>query len=228
MDNEKVSPSTVYVVGVGPGARELITLRASSLIQSADCVAGFHSALAVIAELIRGQTLTLDYSNQEAMVDRIKELSLQGRSCVVCAYGDPNVSDKQLIKKLDSKGVKIEIIPGISSIQAVCARLKLPLEETILVTFHKRGSIEKEKRELLDQIRWGRRSMIVLPRPWDFMPKEIARFLLSEQVDSTTEVTIFQRVTLEDQSMLTCALGELAQTEEAFSDLTILVINKQH
>jgi cobalt-precorrin-7 (C5)-methyltransferase len=143
---------------------------------------------------------------------------------VICAYGDPNVSDKQLIERLDSREVEIEIIPGISSIQSACAKLKLPVEQTVLVTFHKGGSIEDEKQQLREQAKMGKRHMIVLPRPWDFMPADIARFLLSENLAPDREVTILQRVTLENESVLHCNLGELAEEKKTFSDLTILII----
>ena len=222
----RLSLPKIYVVGVGPGAHEWITLKASSLIQSAEYVAGFNSALAVIEHLIRGQTITLEYGNQEAMIQRMLELTIQGHSCVICACGDPNVSDKQLIEKLDSKEVEVEIIPGISSIQGACARLKIPLEETILVTFHKRGSIAEEKQQLREQAKFGQRNVIVLPRPWDFMPSDIAKFLLFEQVDPDREVTILQRVTLENESVLTYTLNELAKEEAPFSDLTVIIIKQ--
>ena len=214
----------VCVVGVGPGDRELITLKASLMIQSADYVAGFHPALAVIQHLILGRTITLDYHNQEAMMQRILELSMEGHSCVICVCGDPSISESQLIERIAMKGLEMDITPGISSIQSACARIRLPLERTFLVTFHRRGSIEEEKRQLVAQAKLGERSLIVLPRPWDFMPPEVARFLLQKKIDPNTKVAVFQNLTLSNENIIGCTLSEMAESPEAFSDLTVLVI----
>lgn len=219
-----MSSSKIYVVGVGPGDKELITLKASSMIYCADYVTGFRSALAVIEHLIQGQAITLDYHNQEALIQKTLELSREGHSCVMCVCGDPNVSDRQLIERLNVKGVEIEVIPGISSIQSACARLRLPLDGAFLVTFHQRGSIEEEKRQLLEQAKLGKRNLIVLPRPWDFMPAEVARYLLQGKVNPNTKVAVLQNVTLENESVIACTLSELAEKQETLSDLTILVI----
>ncbi|MEM0120298.1 MAG: precorrin-6y C5,15-methyltransferase (decarboxylating) subunit CbiE [Thermoprotei archaeon] len=216
--------SKIWVVGVGPGAPDLITQRVASLIRSADYVAGFHSTLGVIRHLVRGEAVELDYRNQDAVIQRIADLSKRGYSCVVCTFGDPNVSDSQLVDRLFSAGVETEIVPGISSVQVGCARLGLPFDASILVTFHKRGAIEEDKEELLELVLWGKRNIIVLPRPWDFMPSEIAMFLLSKHVEPSREIVVLQNMTLANESLFTCSLEELARIKETFSDLTILVI----
>ena len=225
-----VSTSKIFIVGVGPGDKELITQKANSIIQSAHYVAGFRSALEVVGHLIHGQTITLDYHNQETMVEKIVSLSRQGYTCAVCVYGDPNLSDKQFIDRIRTNEADVEIVPGISSVQATCARLRLPLENTILITFHKRGSIEEEKEELLELAKFGKRHLVVLPRPWDFMPPDIARFLLQERVEPDRPVTTIQKVTLQGEEIDTCTLGELAEKklQQTFSDLTIVVIGPKN
>lgn len=169
--------------------------------------------------------IVLDYTNQDSMLSKISELAMQGRMCVVCVYGDTNVSDKQLIEKLGSKGVNLELLPGISSVQLACARLKISLEDSLLVTFHKRGSIESEKFELRDQAKKGRRYVLVLPRPWDFMPGEIAKFLIFAGIEEQRKVTILQSLALDGETIRSYSLKELSLSQEAFSDLTILVVS---
>lgn len=218
--------SKIYMVGVGPGGSELITIKACALIRSAQCVAGFRSALNIIGYLIGTQrVMVLDYHNQEAVIKEVLDLSRRGNLCVVCVYGDPNVSDWQLMDRLSVGGVEVEVVPGISSVQAACSRLRLPLERTVLVTFHKRGSIDGEKRELLRYARLGGRHLVVLPRPWDFMPQQVAEFLLKGRLEPERLVTVVQRVTLDGERVSTYTLGELAEKRrEKFSDLSIMVI----
>jgi precorrin-6y C5,15-methyltransferase (decarboxylating) CbiE subunit len=163
------------------------------------------------------------------MLSKLVELALRGNMCVVCAYGDANVSDKQLIERLQRSngGVKLALLPGISSVQFACAMLKLPLEEALLITFHKRGSIESEKIELRDHARLGKRNVLVFPRPWDFMPSDIAKFLVAVNVEQERKVTVLQKLTLEGETIKSYTLGELAMSQEAFSDLTILVVSSR-
>jgi precorrin-6y C5,15-methyltransferase (decarboxylating) CbiE subunit len=227
---EKTADPKIFVVGVGPGSKELLTLKAISLIERAECVAGFSPALAIVDHLILAQKkIVLDYSNQDLMLSKLVELALQGNICVVCAYGDANVSDKQLIERLQksNEGVKFALLPGISSVQFACARLKLPLEEALLITFHKRGSIESEKLELRDHARLGKRNVLVFPRPWDFMPSDIAKFLVAVNIEPERKVTVLQKLTLEGETIKSYTLGELAMSKEAFSDLTILVVSSR-
>jgi precorrin-6y C5,15-methyltransferase (decarboxylating) CbiE subunit len=228
---EKTADPNIFVVGVGPGSKELLTLKAISLIERADYVAGFSAALAIVDHLILAQEkkIMLDYSNQDLMLSKLAKLALQGNMCVVCVYGDPNVSDKQLIERLQKSngGVKLALLPGISSVQFACARLKLPLEEALLITFHKRGSIESEKLELRDQARLRKRNVLVFPRPWDFMPSDIAKFLLAANVEPERQLTVLQKLTLEGETIKSYTLGELAMSQEAFSDLTILVVSSK-
>ncbi len=228
---EETEDPKIFVVGVGPGSKDLLTLRAISLIERADCVAGFSPALAIADHLILAQEkkIVLDYSNQDLMLSKLVKLALQGNKCVVCAYGDPNVSDRQLIERLQkSTGrVKLALLPGISSVQFACARLKLPLEEALLITFHKRGSIESETLELRDQARLGKRNVLVFPRPWDFMPSDIGKFLVDVNVEPDRKVTVLQKLTLEDETIKSYSLRELAMSQEAFSDLTILVVSSK-
>jgi precorrin-6y C5,15-methyltransferase (decarboxylating) CbiE subunit len=226
----KIADPEIFVVGVGPGSKELLTLKAISLIERADCVAGFSPALAIVDHLILAQEkIVLDYSNQDLMLSKLVKLALQGNMCVVCVYGDANVSDKQLIERLQKSngGAKLALLPGISSVQFACARLKLPLEEALLITFHKRGSIESEKLELRDQARLGKRNVLVFPRPWDFMPGDIAKFLMAVNVEPERKVTVLQKLTLEGETIKSYTLGELAMSQEAFSDLTILVVSSK-
>jgi cobalt-precorrin-7 (C5)-methyltransferase len=227
----KTADPKIFVLGVGPGSKEFLTLQAISLIERADCIAGFSPALAIVDHLNLAQErmIVLDYSNQDLMLSKLGKLALQGNTCVVCAYGDPNVSDKQLIERLQKSngGLKLALVPGISSVQFACARLKLPLEEALLITFHKRGSIESEKLELEDQARLGKRNVLVFPRPWDFMPSDIAKFLLTVNVERERKVTVLQKLTLEDETIKSYTLGELAMSQEAFSDLTILVVSSR-
>jgi precorrin-6B methylase 1 len=99
------------------------------------------------------------------------------------------------------------------------------MEESIFITFHKSGSIDKEREQLLRVVKEGYRNAIVLPRPWDFMPKDIAKFLIDNGVSKNLNVTLHENLTLRDEKVHICKLSDLLNTEH--SDLSILILNKR-
>jgi cobalt-precorrin-7 (C5)-methyltransferase len=116
----------------------------------------------------------------------------------------------------------VKVVPGISSVQVACAKAGLAMEESLFISFHKSGPIDEEKEELLRVVKEGRRSVIVLPRPWDFMPKDIAKFLIDNGVSKDLEVMVCENLTLRDESVQACKLGDLLGVEHG--DLSIVIL----
>lgn len=215
----------ICIVGVGPGDRGLLTLKAAELLARADVVAGFRPALEVVEQLVVGKrVVVLDYRNQDQEIGGLLGLAAQGWLCVVCAYGDPSVSDSQFVGRFVGKGVEVEVVPGVSSVLAVCAKLGVPFERALLVTFHKSGPIEQEKCELSEFAKAGKRYVLVFPRPWDFMPQRIAEFLVGEGVEPDRRVAVVEKATLPGEKVSHGVLGCLAATRGEFSELSVVVV----
>jgi len=216
----------VYVVGIGPGDPEYLTTKAIKLIETADYVAGFKAAINIIKNLVKGKVIIIDYSNEREVLNLLALEEKKGKRCVICNYGDPDFSDKQFIEKIKSICGNVRILPGISSVQVSCARAGIYMEESIFITFHKSGSIDKEKDELLKIVKEGYRNAIVLPRPRDFMPKDVAKFLINNNVSKNINVIVYENLTLMNENVHVCKIGELLN-EYRYSDLSILIIGKQ-
>ncbi len=136
----------LYGVGLGPGAPDLITLRAARLIAAAEVVAyptlaGAASfARAIAADLIGAdvQEITMDVPMsverapaQAAYDTGAAEIAAAlDRGCdVVClCEGDPFFygSFMYIFARL-SERYRIEVVPGVSSVTACAARAGLPL-----------------------------------------------------------------------------------------------------
>lgn len=215
----------VWVVGVGPGEPEYVTLKAVKLIDGADYVAGFKRALQVVERLVKGKILIIDYANENEVLKSLASEAKAGKKCAICCYGDPNFSDKQFVEKIKSVYMDVKVVPGISSVQVSCAKAGLAMEESMFITFHKSGPINNEKEELLRVVKEGHRNAIVLPRPWDFMPKDIAKFLIDNDVAKNLEVAVHENLTLSNEIVHVCKLSDLLNTEQ--SDLSIIVIKKR-
>ena len=136
----------LYGVGLGPGAPDLITLRAARLIEDAKVVAypslagGDSFARAIAADLIAPDAqeivmdvpMTVERAPAQAAYDtgaaQIAEALDAGRDVVCLCEGDPFFygSFMYLYARLSDK-YQVEIVPGVTSITACAARAGMPL-----------------------------------------------------------------------------------------------------
>ena len=154
------------VVGVGPGDPDMLTLKGREAIQGADLVVGFKTVLDVVAGRTGdAEVRPMAYRDQEAVLDYAQEQAQQGKRCVVCVWGDLNVSAKELLNRVRRRAESVELVPGVSSIQFACARAGISLEESLFLTLHQRWDRGSELGELVETLNRGRRNVILLPRP---------------------------------------------------------------
>lgn len=121
-------PALVSIVGAGPGAPDLLTLRAARAIESAQVLVWTDSlvspAIAALAppecESIRTSTLTL-----EQVMAVVLDRAAAGLRVVRLHDGDPCLygAIAEQIYRLADAGLGVEVIPGISAYQATAAAL---------------------------------------------------------------------------------------------------------
>lgn len=118
---------TVHFVGAGPGAADLLTLRAARLLAAADvCVYAGTYVDAVLehcragARLVDTQDLDLDRITAE-LVDAHAE----GLDVVRLCSGDPSLYSAlhEQTRRLDAAGVPWDVVPGVPAYAAAAARL---------------------------------------------------------------------------------------------------------
>jgi cobalt-precorrin-7 (C5)-methyltransferase len=118
----------------------------------------------------------------------------------------------------------VRVVPGVSSIQVAAARARTPLESTTFVTLHRRGPPDAALDRLVRDV--GDRHLLVLPRPYDLMPPDVATHLLDAGADPGLSALVGERLTLADERITRTTLGDLATVEAAFSDLSVLVVHR--
>lgn len=129
---------TVHFVGAGPGAADLITLRAATLLAVADVVLypGTYLDAAVLghckpdAHLVDTQDLDLDQITA-ALVDADRA----GLDVVRLTSGDPSVYSAlhEQAKRLDAAGVTWDVTPGVPAYAAAAAVVRAELTVPELV-----------------------------------------------------------------------------------------------
>ena len=127
---------TVYLVGAGPGASDLLTLRAARLLQQADIV--FHDAL-VHADTLALATCAIKIavgkrcgrlsSAQHFINKRLIDAAREHRVVVRLKGGDPMLFGRvqEEIDALREAGVPFEIVPGVTAALAASADLATSL-----------------------------------------------------------------------------------------------------
>jgi precorrin-4/cobalt-precorrin-4 C11-methyltransferase len=122
------TPPPVQIVGAGPGAPDLLTLRAAEALRQAEVLIWTDSLINPrIAELappdcerIRTSSLTL-----EEVIDAVVERARAGRRVVRLHDGDPSLYGAlaEQITRLADAGLAVEVVPGLSAYQATAAAL---------------------------------------------------------------------------------------------------------
>ena len=216
------------IVAVGPGDNGFLTLKGKQAIEDADLVAGFETVLNVIRPFVKGAELcSMAYRNQEEVLDyAVDKVINEGKSLVVCAWGDLNVSAKELLDRVRKRVDHVELVPGISSVQIAMSRTGISLEHTVFVTLHVRAGTEDALDELIHYLKDGRRNIILLPRPYDLMPAGIAAGILSKGVSADRQMTVFQRLTHDDEQSWSGTIKECSEITAEFNDLSLMVFHK--
>jgi uroporphyrin-III C-methyltransferase/precorrin-2 dehydrogenase/sirohydrochlorin ferrochelatase len=127
----------VALVGGGPGADDLITVRGRSLLAAADVVVadrlGPRGLLATLAADVEVVDVGKTAGNHPVGQDRINELlvehALAGRNVVRLKGGDPFVLGRGGEEALHcaAHGVPVEVVPGVTSAVSVPAAAGIPV-----------------------------------------------------------------------------------------------------
>jgi cobalt-precorrin-7 (C5)-methyltransferase len=214
----------VHAVGVGPGDPAQLTDRARALVADADSVVGFESVLDVIRPVTDARLFTCGYEDQSETLSAFAESVRGGDTGAAVLMGDPNVSGYQFLGRLEAATDReVRVIPGISSVQIAASRARTPLEQSTIVSLHRRGSLGGA----FDRLEAAARSdhLIVIPRPDDWMPTDVAERLAAAGVAADRTALVFERLTLSDESATRTTVGALADGDaHEFSHRSILVI----
>jgi len=126
----------VYLVGAGPGAPDLLTLRAAALLESADVVlhdALVHPGVLALARRARLVDVGKRYgrvSPDQRFINRtLVEAARAFVTVVRLKGGDPMLFGRaqEEIEALEEAGIDFEIVPGVTAALAAAASLRTSL-----------------------------------------------------------------------------------------------------
>ncbi|AQT86039.1 putative cobalt-precorrin-6Y C(5)-methyltransferase CbiE [Paenibacillus larvae subsp. larvae] len=123
----------IHIVGIGPGKPELMTSAGIILIQNADVIIGSKRQLNEIPHDIPAERKLLP-SNLSELETFL--LGKTGQDIVLLASGDPLMYGigNWALKKFPKE--QLQIVPGISSIQYLCTRCGIAMNDLYMTSSH--------------------------------------------------------------------------------------------
>lgn len=207
----------VYLVGAGPGAADLITVRGMRLLQSAEIV--FHDALVDPAMLEYCKQAILvpvgkrcgKHSTAQSFINkRLIDASKKHQTIVRLKGGDPMIFGRadEEITALENLGISVTVVPGITAALAASASLKQSLTlrgVSRSVAFYTQVKADNEQEALLPNadtlvIYMGRANSV-----------ELAAQLLKQGRPNSTPVQIIESISTERERSLALTLHEMSQ-----------------
>jgi precorrin-4 C11-methyltransferase len=207
----------IAIVGAGPGAAELITVRGKELLETADCILYAGSlvpeeltSIAKAGALVRNSAaMTL-----EEQVDLMDLMYQQGKLIVRLHSGDPSIygAIQEQMTIFDERRYDYFIVPGISSFQAAAAYLRseftIPeVAQTIILT-RGEGNTPMPEHEKLEEMAKLRATMCI------FLSAGIIKKVegqLLQHYPPETPVAVLFRVSWKDEKVWTGKLDELSK-----------------
>ena len=137
MDKPRKPTGTVYLVGSGPGALDLMTVRATRLVAEADVLAYDHLIAEGVLDLARadaqkicvGKKASKHTIAQDELNQVLVRLAREGKMVVRLKGGDPFVFGRggEEIEALFESQIPFEVVPGVTAATACAAYAGIPL-----------------------------------------------------------------------------------------------------
>ena len=213
----------VYFVGAGPGDPELITVKGQRLLSAADVViyAGSLVNPALLAmtrgdcEIHNSASMTL----QEVIAVMEKALAA-GKTLVRLHTGDPSIygAIQEQIDCLNARGIRWEVVPGVSSFLASAAALgqeyTLPgISQTVIITRMEGRTPVPERERLASLAAHGATMVIFLSI--GLVDKVQQALLEGGAYTPDTPAAVVYKATWPEEKTVRCTVGTLAESVHA-------------
>lgn len=237
----KARVGRVFLVGAGPGAADLLTLRAVKRIQSARVIAHDHLVSAEILELAPASARRVYVgkqgggfcSPQRDIESLLIAEALAGNDVVRLKGGDPFIFGRggEEAEALAAAGIEFEVVPGVTAGLAAAAATLTPLTQrgvasaVVFLTGHEDPSKEESSIHWEDYGRLGATLCVYMGMK---NLETILRRLQSGGLSADTPAAVIQNATTLRQTQFVSTAGRLAVESEraGFGAPAIVIIGE--
>lgn len=205
----------ITIIGCGPGAPDLITIKGKKAIEKADVVIGSKRLIDNFFVNSSQKTLILE-KNYTEILEQASQLHKQDRKLAFLVSGDPMFYSfgKSVLDKFGLD--KCEVIPGISSVQYAFSQLKENWKEYRTFTLHGTNDVEIQK--IFDE----NNKFVLLLDPDNNL--KMINSKLKPGIASKYKFCVVSNLSLPDQKILDISFEDFGTVEE--KSLSILIVNR--
>lgn len=212
----------VWFVGAGPGDPELITVKGMKALREADLVICADSLVnPSLLEYAREGARLLGSSKMrlEELIEVMAEACRSGKRVVRLVSGDPSIYSavSEQAALLEEKGIRSEIIPGVSSFSAAAASLGVELtcpelsQAVVLARVEGRTPLPEGFR-LSDILHPSATAAVFLSGGWG---DRVAQEFMNAGFGPATPAAAVMRASWEDERVVRTSLAELPRRLES-------------
>jgi len=203
----------VSVVGIGPGSEAAQTYEVRGVIERADCLIGAQRMLCAVAR--PGQKLFDAIAPEE--IAQIIASHPEYASFTVVMSGDTGFfsGTKKLLPLL--KNCRVHILPGLSSMSVLCARLGVSYEDAVPVSLH--GRVH----DIVRDVRSNKKVFALVGG--DGAMQALCRRLTDAGLGSV-RISVGEQLGYPDERITAGTASSLCQTE--FDKLSVALIENDH
>ena len=213
---------TVYFIGAGPGAPDLLTLRAAEIIGR--CPVCLYAGSLVPQEVISrapADARVIDTASMtlEEIVAEIAQAHAAGHDVARVHSGDPSIygAIAEQMRALDERGIDYEIIPGVPAFAAAAAALKTELtapgvSQSIILTRLSGKATPVPEPERLEELAKARATLVLHLSIRRI--REVAR-ICTPHYGTDCPVAVIYRASWPDERVITGTLADIAEKVRA-------------
>ena len=230
-----MSAGKIFLIGLGPGYRALLTPAALDALEHCEAVVGYHGYLEQVRDLVDGkQVVSLPLGKEMERAAKAAELASEGLSVAVISSGDIGVYGMAgpVFEHLASNGwdgeqPQVNTVPAVSAAQAAASALGAPLmQDFCAISLSDLMTPWDAIRRRLDAAAYGD-FVIALYNPRSSRRhRQIveAREIVMQHRAAGTPVGIVRNACRPDEQSLLTTLGELERHFERIDMFTTLII----
>jgi precorrin-4/cobalt-precorrin-4 C11-methyltransferase len=222
---------TVYFIGAGPGASDLITVRGQRLIER--CPVCLYAGSLVPEEIVQSApegALVRDTApmHLDEIVSLMAEADVRGEDVARVHSGDPSIygAVAEQMRRLEALGIAYEVVPGVPAFAGAAARLATELtlpeiSQTIILTRTPGKASPMPERERLEVLGQSGATLAIHLSIRNLRYVEEA---LTPHYGADCSVAIVYRATWPDEAIILTTLREMrARVREEKITRTALV-----